>query len=143
MLIKITSEEGRVINYLEYTPGEVVIEDEYGAARLSHRPGTVVSRIINKPNEEARYDREVVLRKGQDSVDISTETLDGEAEVYITVSIANKLVKSPNGNNLNFWVLNATPERAAPIRRKQREVTYEREKDNRPKKELKQKQLLR
>jgi hypothetical protein len=143
MLIKITSEEGRVVNYLEYTPGEVVVEDEYGANKLVHRPGTVVSRIFNKPNEEAHYDREIVLQKGQDSVEVSTETLGGEAEVYITVSIANKVVKGQSGKDLTLWVLNATPERAAPIRRKQREVTYEREKDNRPKKELKQKQMLR
>ena len=121
MLIKITSKEGRVINYLEYTPGEVTVVNEYGVERLVHTPGTVESVIVNKQNMETVYDREVVMEKGEDHVEISAPTLGGEAEVSITVSILNKIVKSPAGRDLTLWVLNASPERARPVLQKQKE----------------------
>ena len=138
MLIKVTSQEGKVINYIEYTPGELVRVEEYGVERLVHRPGTVESVIVNKQNLETVYDREVVMEKGEDHVEISETTLGGEAEVYITVDILNKVVKSPAGRDLNLWVLNASPERARPLLQKQKERQHEPERDTRPKKEIKQ-----
>lgn len=141
MLIKVTSAEGRVVNYLEYTPGEVVVVEEYGVERLVHKPGTVKSVNMNKQNLETVYDREVVMEKGKNHVVISTLTLDGEAEVSITVSILNKVVKSLSGKNLTLWVLNASPEIARPILQKQKERQHEPERDTRPKKEIKQMQM--